>query len=99
MPRPFPFCWEHIREQKLTRNAKLTTIASYMGIPLDEAHRADHDAEAAARVMLELPNHAVLPNSLQDVLAVQGALMQKLQERFNRQRRMRGGEAARAQRR
>lgn len=89
---PFPFCWEHIREEKLTRNAKLTTISEYMGIPLDEAHRADHDAEAAARVMLELPNHAVLPTSLRDVLAVQAALMQKLQERFNRQRRMRGGE-------
>jgi DNA polymerase-3 subunit epsilon len=87
---PFPFCWEYMREAKLTKNAKLTTIAEYMNIALDEAHRADHDAEAAGRVMLELVNHATLPVKLRELLQLQSAMMQKLNERFNRFRRNRG---------
>ena len=88
---PFPFCWEHIRAKGLTRNAQLGTIAEYMEIPLDEAHRAVHDAEAAGRVMLELPNHALLPDKLGEILQVQRVLLQQVSERFNRFRRGRGG--------
>lgn len=88
---PFPFCYEHLREQKLTRNAKLTTVCEYLDIPLDSAHRADYDAEAAGRVMLELPNHVVLPESLGDVLNVQRALLQQVEEKFARFRRGREG--------
>lgn len=87
---PFPFCWEYLRAAKLTKNAKLTTVCEYLSIPLDEAHRADHDAEAAGRVLLELPQVATLPPQLSDLLQLQAALAQKLQEHFNRFRRNKG---------
>lgn len=87
---PFPFVYEHFRETKLTRNAKLTTISEYLEIPLEAAHRADHDAEAAGRVLLELPNHVVLPEMTKDFLQIQKALLQAVQEKFNRFRRNRG---------
>jgi DNA polymerase III alpha subunit (gram-positive type) len=84
---PFPFCWEHLREKGLTKNAQLGTISEFMAIPLDAAHRADHDAEAAGRVMLKLPEYVLLPDSLEQLLSLQAALMQKVNERFARFRR------------
>jgi DNA polymerase III epsilon subunit family exonuclease len=87
---PFPFVYEHFREAGLTRNAKLTTISEHLGVTLDSAHRADHDAEAAGRVLLELPNHVVLPERTDEFLQVQRALLQAVTEKFNRFRRNRG---------
>ena len=87
---PFPFCWEYLREAKLTANAKLSTVCEYFNVPLEAAHRADHDAEAAGRVLYELLQLASLPESIGDLLQLQGALAQKLQERFNRFKRDRG---------
>lgn len=89
---PFPFCWEHLREKGHTKNAQLGTVSEYLGIPLEAAHRADHDAEACGRVMLELPNHVILPDTLKQLLDVQRVLMQKVNERFARFRRGRSGE-------
>lgn len=91
---PFPFCYEYLREQKLTRNAKLTTVCEYLEIPLDAAHRADHDAEAAGRVMLELPNHVVLPETIGDLLNVQAAVIRTVDEKFARFKRNREGARA-----
>jgi DNA polymerase III epsilon subunit family exonuclease len=84
---PFPFVWEYLRNTKLTPNAQLGTAAAYFQIPLDAAHRADHDAEAAAKVMFELPTLATLPDKLGDLLSVQRVLMQKVTDHFNRFRR------------
>ena len=89
---PFPFVYEHFREPGLTRNAKLTTISQHLGIPLGAAHRADHDAEATGRVLLELPNHVVLPDTVAELLQVQRALLRAVTEKFNRFRRNRGGD-------
>ena len=89
---PFPFVYEHFREAGLTRNAKLTTISEHLEIPLDAAHRADHDAEATGKVLLELPNHVVLPDTVSELLQVQKALLQAVTEKFNRFRRNRGGD-------
>lgn len=84
---PFPFVWEYLRTTKLTSDAKLGTAAAYFQIPLDAAHRADHDAEAAARVMFELPTLTTLPDRLGDLLSMQRALTQKVSDHFNRFRR------------
>ena len=84
---PFPFVWEHLRRPGLTPNAQLGTAAAYLQVALDSAHRADHDAEAAARVMMELPTLTTLPERLGELLSVQRVLMQKLNEHFSRFRR------------
>lgn len=91
---PFPFCWEHLREKQLTRNAQLATVCEYLEIPLDAAHRADYDAEAAGKVLLELPNHVVLPESIQDLLQIQTVLLRQVAEKFARFRRNRDGARA-----
>ncbi|MCB9519666.1 MAG: 3'-5' exonuclease [Myxococcales bacterium] len=88
---PFPFVYEHFREKQVTRNAQLGTICEHLEIPLDAAHRADHDAEAAGRVMFELPNHIVLPDGLGDLLQIQRVLLRQVTEKFNRFRRGREG--------
>lgn len=87
---PFPFCWEYFRTPGKTKNAKLGTICEFLNIPLDAAHRADHDAEAAGRVMLALHDHADLPPDLKSLLSIQRALLQKVNEAFARFRRGRG---------
>jgi DNA polymerase III epsilon subunit family exonuclease len=84
---PLPFVWEYLRQPKITSDAKLVTAAAHFQVPLDAAHRADHDAEAAARVMFELPTVATLPDRLGDLLSVQRVLMQKVTDHFNRFRR------------
>lgn len=84
---PFPFCWEHLRERSLTRNAQLGTCAEFLGVPLEEAHRATHDAEAAARVLFALRAYADLPERLAELLQVQAAAAQRVAERFARFRR------------
>jgi DNA polymerase III epsilon subunit family exonuclease len=84
---PFPFCHEAFKVAKKTKTAKLVDIAAFLGISLESAHRADHDAEAAGRVMLALPGHIALPASFQDLLAVQAEEARRVAERFARFRR------------
>lgn len=84
---PFPFCYESFKVTKKTKTAKLTDIASFLGVSLESAHRADHDAEAAGRVMLELSKHIALPSSFEDLLAVQAEEARRVAERFARFRR------------
>lgn len=47
----------------------LGTIADKMGIPLEEAHRATHDAEVAGHVLYEFADR--LPDSLEDLTVLQ----------------------------
>ncbi len=92
---PLPFVFEHLRSAKLTKDAKLGTAAAFLNVPLDNAHRADADAEAAGRVLLELPSVVTLPEDLAGLLAVQNVLRQKMNERFARFRRGRSDNQAR----
>jgi DNA polymerase III epsilon subunit family exonuclease len=89
---PLPFVWKHLREGGLTKNAKLGTATEFLGIPLDAAHRADHDAEAAGRVMLALASHVPLPDSVGDLLEVQRVLAREQEEFYARRRRARNTE-------
>lgn len=91
---PYPFVWKHLRETQLVRNARLGTACEYLGIVLDSAHRADHDAEAAAKVLLELPNHIGLPDGLGELLEIQRVLLREQQEMKARRRRGRDGDRA-----
>ena len=84
---PFPFCWENLRERQIIPNGQLGTVCNYLGVTLDSAHRADADAEAAGRVLFELPNHIVLPDLLGELLQVQRVLMRQVSEKFARFRR------------
>ncbi len=84
---PMPFCWVHLREKKITKNAQLGTVCEFFEIPLEAAHRADHDAEAAGRVMLRLPDVAVLPPTLNELLQLQRGLSQQTEQAFARFRR------------
>lgn len=84
---PFPFCWENLREKGLTKSAQLGTVAEYFKIPLTAAHRADHDAEAAGRVMFALAGLVEFPENLGALLGMQAAAMQRVNEAFARFRR------------
>ena len=84
---PFPLAWEYLKDQGLIPNAQLGTVAEYMRIPLDTAHRAVHDAEATGHIMLKFPDFAVLPDKLGALLQLQRALVQKVNEAFARFRR------------
>lgn len=88
---PLPFCWRYLRQAGKTPNARLGTVCGFFGIPLEEAHRADHDAEAAGRVLLALPDVADLPPTLRDLLGLQDALNQAMEETFARFRDRDGG--------
>jgi DNA polymerase III epsilon subunit family exonuclease len=51
------------------RGFKLGLIAKRLNIPLEEAHRADHDAEAAGRILYAMRDQ--LPESLGELLELQ----------------------------
>ncbi len=51
------------------RSFKLGVIARRLNIPLEEAHRADHDAEAAGNILYAMREH--LPVRLQELLELQ----------------------------
>lgn len=57
--------------QKGQGNMKLGTVAKRLGVSLDEAHRAQADAECAGLVLLALGKNANLPDALADVLDLQ----------------------------
>lgn len=84
---PFPFVWEHFKNTGKIKNAKLTTIADFLSIPLHSAHRAEHDAEATGHVLLGLSNHIKLPTEIETFLHLQKALTQKVEAYFARFRR------------
>lgn len=54
---------------KNLRRKNLGTIADKLGIPLEEAHRATHDAEVAGHVLYAFADR--LPENLQDLLVLQ----------------------------
>ncbi len=54
---------------KNLRRKNLGTIADTLGIPLEEAHRATHDAEVAGHVLYAFRDR--LPDNLQDLLVLQ----------------------------
>lgn len=84
---PLPFCWEHLRAKDRTKTARLGDVCAYFEIPLENAHRATDDAEAAGRVFMKLWDVAPLPTVMRDFLEVQAALAVKMEERFARFRR------------
>ncbi len=53
------------------RGFKLGMITERLGIPLEEAHRADHDAEAAGRVLYAMRD--LLPARTEELLELQSA--------------------------
>ncbi len=57
--------------QKGQGNMKLGTVAKRLGVQLDEAHRAQADAECAGKVLLALGKTASLPESLEELLDIQ----------------------------
>lgn len=64
-----PLVW--VRElQKYEKGKKLTEVTARMGIALDNAHRADADAEAAGRVLLALAPQ--MPNTYGELVRLQG---------------------------
>jgi DNA polymerase-3 subunit epsilon len=64
-----PLVW--VRElQKYEKGKKLTDVAARMGIALDNAHRADADAEAAGRVLLALAPQ--MPRTYGELVRLQG---------------------------
>jgi len=64
-----PLVW--VRElQKYEKGKKLTEVAARMGIALDNAHRADADAEAAGLVLLALASQ--MPNTYGELVRLQG---------------------------
>ncbi len=64
-----PLVW--VRElQKYEKGKKLSDAAARMGIALDNAHRADADAEAAGLVLLALA--AQMPNTYGELVRLQG---------------------------
>ena len=54
------------------RSHKLARIAEHLGVALEEAHRAEHDAEAAGRVLYGMRAH--LPGAVSDLLELQSQL-------------------------
>lgn len=84
---PLPFCWQHIRRTKKTTNARLGTICEYLGIELENAHRATDDAAAAAQVYLRLFDEVPeLPATIGELLEVQAALAMEMEASFRRPR-------------
>lgn len=55
---------------KSSPRKNLSTISRLLGIPLEEAHRADHDAEVAGKVLFAFEEK--LPQELSQLLILQG---------------------------
>lgn len=83
---PFPLCWKYLRRAGHIRDAKLKTICEHFGIPLEKAHRADHDAEAAGHVFLRLDEIAELPEDAIQLLGLQRALSAEVESLFGKRR-------------
>jgi DNA polymerase III epsilon subunit-like protein len=62
------------------KSHRLERVCEKLGIPLESAHRAEHDAEAAGKVALRLADK--LPVSLGDLLREQAAWKRKQDEAY-----------------
>lgn len=62
-----PLVW--VRELFPDQGAKLGAICEHLGIPLDDAHRAAHDAEATGRVLLAMAER--MPGTYAELVRVQ----------------------------
>lgn len=89
---PLPFGWKFLRSTKATRNARLGTLCEYLEIPLESAHRADHDAEAAGRVLLALADRFEIEPTIQGLFGQQKAFHEQMEESFQRFRK--GGDSS-----
>ena len=69
---PLVFVRELHRKQGSKR---LTAVCERLGIPLDNAHRASHDAEATGHVLYKLRDQ--LPAELDDLILLQGQWAQQ----------------------
>ena len=79
---PLVFVRWHHRDWRARR---LESVAPRMGFPIDKAHSAAADAEAAARVLWRLLEDRLVPPLLSDALAAQtrfGALLEEEWRRF-----------------
>src|SRR5699024_4110466 len=73
---------------KKTRNARLETVAEYLGVSLENAHRATDDAAATAEVFLRLFEEIhEIPKILEDYLGMQEALTMEMEASFRGPRR------------
>lgn len=76
---PLVFAREFFKDE---RRKNLGTVADKLGIPLEEAHRATHDAEVAGRVLYALEDR--LPEGLEDLMVLQAQWEQaQAQQRAN----------------
>lgn len=79
-----------VRELHRNQGSKrLGAVAARLGIPLEEAHRAAHDAEAAGRVLYALGGQ--LPETLDELLVLQGQWEQQQAAEMSGWRGRRGG--------
>jgi DNA polymerase-3 subunit epsilon len=83
-----PLVW--VRElQKYEKGKKLTDVAARLGIPLDNAHRADADAEAAGRVLLALAPQ--MPSTYGELVRLQAQYAVRQEADFQAWRARKGG--------
>jgi DNA polymerase-3 subunit epsilon len=79
-----------VRElQKYEKGKKLTDVAARLGIPLDNAHRADADAEAAGRVLLALAPQ--MPSTYGELVRLQAQYAVRQEADFQAWRARKGG--------
>lgn len=50
------------------RSFKLENVCKELGVPLDNAHRASHDAEACGRVFVEIARRCHAPHDLEEMI-------------------------------
>lgn len=74
-----PLVW--VRElQKYEKGKKLTDVCARMGIPLEQAHRAAGDAEAASRVLLALSKD--MPQTYGELIRIQSQYSAQQESEF-----------------
>lgn len=83
---PLVFIRELHRDQGSKR---LEAVCTRLGIPLDAAHRASHDAEATGHVLYKLRDQ--LPSDVDDLILLQGQWAQKQENEMAGWRNRRGG--------
>ena len=62
-----PLVW--VRELYPEQSAKLGEICKHLGIELEDAHRASHDAEATGKVLLSMSDR--MPGTYGELIRVQ----------------------------
>lgn len=85
---PLPFAFVYLRMPGRTKDARLGTVCEFFNIPLENAHRAGEDAQAAVQVLYALADFIDLPTKLGDLLNLQQSLDAEREVGFTR---FRGG--------